>query len=198
MVNLQAIRRGPLFLLDLLGGSFVAACLIAVAWLTLLREDRSAAALRDLRGAIATAKGELATIQLLREQQEALVKARRAELETRGQIPEKAPIHEYFQELSRLAHRHRLQVRSQGPLPPQSYPGLVEDRYSFEVMGTMTNMARFLREIEQSAFWADVSHLKIESAKQGQTETVNTREALLTISLFSVPPERTDEMESTG
>jgi hypothetical protein len=74
------------------------------------------------------------------------------------------------------------------PLGPRSYPGLLEQRYAYEVMGRVADLARFLRDVEDAEFWADISYLKIDggppSADQGG-EPNGERDALLTISLFS-------------
>jgi hypothetical protein len=119
------------------------------------------------------------------------LKERQVELATSGQLPAQIPIEEYFQTLSRLAGRHHLRVVRHNPLGPRSYPGLLEQRYAYEVIGTMPDIARFFRAIEDAEFWADISYLKIDggppSADQGG-EPTDERDAILTISLFSAAP----------
>jgi hypothetical protein len=71
------------------------------------------------------------------------------------------------------------------PLGPRSYPGLLEQRYAYEVIGTQPDLARFLRAIEDAEFWADISYLKIDGGKRQGGEPTDECDALLTISLFS-------------
>ena len=186
----------PLLLLDVLGASTLGACLVTAAWLTLFHSDHATAELRDLRQTFNSAAQDLATLRAATDRQRATLKQRQAELATNGQLPAQVPAEAYFQNLSRLAAQHRLRVVRQNPLTPRSYPGLLEERYVYEVMGTMPDLARFFKAIEDADFWADVSYLKIDGGpRQGDAPT-DERVASLTISIFSAP--RTDAGSGNG
>jgi len=178
----------PLLLLDALGASLSGAGLLAACWMTFFHNEHATTELRDHTAMISSATQNLAALRMAVEGQRATLKERQEELATSGQLPAQIPIEEYFQTLSRLADRHRLRVVRHNPLAPRSYPGLLEQRYAYEVMGTMPDIAQFFRAIEDAEFWADISFLKIDggspSANQDGEQT-GERDAMLTISLFS-------------
>ncbi|MFH1107979.1 MAG: hypothetical protein V1790_02105 [Planctomycetota bacterium] len=185
----------PLLLLDVLGAATLAACLLTSAWLTLFHSDHAVGELRDLRQTINSAAQDLSSLRAAADRQRATLKERQAELATHGQLPAHVPVEEYFQNLSRLAALHRLRVVRHNPLTSRSYPGLLEQRFAYEVMGTMPDLARFFRAIEEADFWADVSYLKIDGGPRqaaardqgGSVPTTDERVASLTISIFSAP-----------
>lgn len=177
---------------DILGWASVSVCAGLMLWLTLFRNDEAPARIRELDRLVAAATAKVDDLHAQRDRHRALYKVRHAELVSRGRIPEMPPIEEYFQLLARLAGQFQIEVRAQSPLAPRTYPGLVEHRFSFDVAGSLFDLARFLSAIERSEYWADVSFLKIEavrndlSAAQSESET-ERRIAQLTLSVFSSP-----------
>ncbi len=186
---MRRIGRWEVFGVDLIGGLVVAAGVCGALWLLVLRENRAPAILRDLNLSARTTEDDIQRARAALHEQQRLLAERKARLESHGRLPDHAPIEEYFQTLSRLAARFRLQVRGQSPLPSRSYPGLLEQRYAFEVAGMWPDLARFLKAIEDADFWADVSYFKIESTRGPAGADSNERVALLTISLFSAHSE---------
>ena len=159
-------RHGSsLLAIDITGGFIVAACAASIVWLTVLREDRAPAMIRELSKNTTATRNEIAKAKTQRDEQQALLTTRRGELANRGQLPEQSPVEAYFQTLARLAAQNRLQVRGQGPLSPRTYPGMLEQRFSYEVAGSLPDLARFLSAIESSDAWADVSFFKIETVR---------------------------------
>ena len=175
----------PLLLLDALGASLSAAGLLAALWMIFFHNEHAASELRDYTQMISSATQDLAALRSAGDRQRATLKERQAELATNGQLPVQISIEEYFQTLSRLAVQHHLRVVRHNPLPPRSYPGLLEQRYAYEVIGTMPDLARFFKAIEDADFWADISHLKIDGSQPQGGEPTDQRTASLTISLFS-------------
>ncbi|MFQ5495959.1 MAG: hypothetical protein ACE5EX_11325, partial [Phycisphaerae bacterium] len=94
----------------------------------------------------------------------------------------------YFEALSAMAARHQLRVIRDHPLGPRHYPGLVEQRFLYEVTGATANLMRFLKDIESTSFWVDVSYLRIWSNEGAGNRAADKRKAVLTLSLFSAPP----------
>jgi hypothetical protein len=156
-----------------------------------LHNEHATQELGDFYSMISSATQNLTALRFAAEGQRATLKERQVELATSGQLPAQIPLEEYFQTLSRLAGRHHLRVVRHNPLGPRRYAGLLEQRYAYEVVGTMPDLARFFRAIEDAEFWADISYLKIDggppAADQG-AEPTDDRDALLTISLFSADP----------
>ncbi len=185
----------PLRVIDLLGGSAVAACALGFVWFVAVGNDRTSTEIRKLTALIANAQRDAQSLQLAQAQQRATLEDRRVKLAERGQLPAKAPIEEYFRTLSALCSKHHLRVIHDNPLPSRSYPGLLEQRYAYEVAGSTLDLVRFLKAIEDTDFWADVSYLKVAQGKgagraRGSTSRgiSETSRATLTISVFSAAP----------
>ena len=192
-------RKLPLLLLDVLGASMSAAGLLVALWVTIFHNEHATSELRDSTQMISSSTQDLAALRSAGDRQRATLKERQAELATSGQLPAQIPIEEYFQTLSRLAIQHRLRVVRHNPLGARSYPGLLEQRYAYEVIGTMPDLARFFKAIEdaeRSRFWADISYLKIDGGNRQSGEPTDERVAVLTISLFSAA--RTDGASGSG
>lgn len=185
----------PLRIIDLLGGSVVAACAFGFVWFVAVGNDRTGSEIRKFTALIANAQRDAQSLQLAQAQQRATLEGHRLKLAERGQLPVKAPIEEYFRTLSALCARHHLRVIHDRPLPSRSYPGLLEQRYAYEVAGSTLDLVRFLKAIEDTDFWADVSYLTVAqgtgagrargSTSRGVSETSR---ATLTISMFSAAP----------
>ncbi len=179
-------RKGlSLLLLDAIGACLLAGAFLTAAWLTFVHNEHATVEVNELTELISTATQDLKALQTAEERQRAILKERQSELTAGGQLPAKIQIEEYFQTLSRLAAQHNLRVIRHNPLASRSYPGLLEQRYVYEVIGTMPDLARFFKAIEDAEFWADVSYLKIDGGRRNSGEPTDERVASLTISLFS-------------
>ena len=120
-----------------------------------------------------------------RDQQRRMLVQRRRELSERGHLPETTPVEEYFQAIAAVAVDNRLLVVRHQPLSSRSYPGLLERRYVYEVAGGFSQLMQFLKAIEQSGFWADVSYFRIQKHRGTGKADSAERSAMLTMSLFS-------------
>ena len=183
--------RLPLLLIDLVGGSVVAACVLASGWLVLVQTERTRAEVNGMAKLARVARQDLAALHRGHAQQQSRLAQGRAELAERGQLPDQTPVEEYFQTLSELAGRHHLRMLRNNPVDPRQYPGLLEQRYTCAVTGTMPDFVRFFRAIEDTGFWADISYFQISSGSGPELEGSNVRSAELTISLFSALPVET-------
>ena len=163
----------------------LAAGILTACWMTFFHSGHFTAELRDLTLTISLSTRDLAALRSAGERQRATLHERQLELATGGQLPAQIPIEEYFQTLSRLATQHHLRVIRQNPLGPRSYPGLHEQRYAYEVIGAMPDLARFFRAIEDAEFWADISYLRINGGNRLSGVPTEEQDAVLTISLFS-------------
>ncbi|MGB2984559.1 MAG: hypothetical protein WBE26_01640 [Phycisphaerae bacterium] len=178
-------RRLSLQIIDMLGGCTVAACLLGFVWLTVVRGDQTAGELKALTRLIHTARQDVRAVRAARDRQRALLEDRQTALADRGHLPTQVPIEEYFQTLSTLASRHRLRVIQNNPLAERRYPGLLEQRYAYEVTGSLPDLVGFLQSIESTDFWADVSYLKVVRGVGPEEAVSDKRVALLTLSLFA-------------
>ena len=192
---MQDRKAVPTLMIDALGGMCVAALIVAFVWMAFLRTDSPASRIKTLGGVVTHLRSDLLRLKAQREQQTSRVSSLYAELDTLGSVPQDVALDEYFHSLARLATEYDLQMRRQNPLTPRIYAGLLEQRYACEVAGTVTGIVRFLRSIEDSEVWADVSYLRINTERSSGPHTGARRVAQLTISLFTALP---SESSSTG
>lgn len=185
-------RTRPWLAIDFVGGCAVAGCVFAFGWLTMIRGDDVSVQIADLTRTVQTAKQELAVLRVVRDRRRVQLAHRRAELASRPRLPDHTPVEQYFQTLSVLAGQHRLRVRSHHPVSPRRYPGLLELRYAYELSGTMPDIIRFFRAVEETEFWADISFVKIQQGSGPPGGGSPQRVASLTISMFSALPVETD------
>ncbi len=178
-------RQWTLRVVDIVGGCTVAACLLGFIWLTMIRPDRTRSRISELTHVLRQARLDRAVLETVRDKQGVILQGHQARLAKTGQLPPDAPIEEYFQILSSLASEHQLRVVGHKPLGRRNYPGLLEQRYTYEVTGSLPDLVLFLRAIEDADFWADVSYLSIDRGRQAAGSASTERLAALTISLFS-------------
>ncbi len=183
--------RWSLHFIDVVGGVTVFMCLLGVAWLTVIRNDRTQIQIDELTRRIEEARHDRRTLLNALDRQRTLLETREGKLAEVDRLPTETPSEAYFQTLSRLASRHRLRVLRHNPLPPRRYPGLHEQRFAYEVTGSLSDLLRFLKSIEETGFWADVSYLKVDGGKGLAMAVSGKRTAVLTLSLFSAEPSET-------
>ncbi len=178
-------RQWTLRVIDIVGACAVVGCLLGFVWLTMIRPDRTRTQINELTRLLHQARLDRRALRTARSEQGAILQSHQARLATTGQLPAAAPIEEYFKTLSVLASEHRLRVVRHKPLTPRSYPGLLEQRYTYEVTGSLPDLVLFLKAIEDADFWADVSYLAIDRGRRAADSASADRLAALTISLFS-------------
>lgn len=176
-------KNKSLLAIDALGAAISLGMLALGAWTALKPQDELGTSTRDLSAELAELKSQVGGLRASLAQQERLAEETRRELAAEGPMPSHTPPEEYLQTLSTLAAENRLSVLRQAPLGPREYPGLIEQRFTYEVAGAMSDLARFFRAVETSPCWTDISHLRVEPVK----DAVGTAErtALLTFSVFS-------------
>lgn len=178
-------RQWTLRVIDIVGGCAVAGCLLGFIWLTMIRPDRTRVQISELSRVLHQGRQDRRALRTAWEKQSAILQSHEARLSRTGQLPTNAPVEEYFQILSVLAAEQRLRVVRHKPLTPRSYPGLLEQRYTYEVTGSLPDLVLFLKAIEDADFWADVSYLSINRGRRAADSASADRLAALTISLFS-------------
>lgn len=187
------LKSNPVLWIDAGGAVLTAGLLGVTAWMAL--SGGAAGDVSSLRGSIAASDRQVSALRAELANQRDAIEAKRQELRDKGHIPEGEPIERDLQKLAELARLNRISVVRVAPLAPRAYPGLLEVRYAFDATGTIPDLTRFFKAVEDSPFWADISHLKIESDRSGGKDDAaarGQRSAQLTISLFSAPKPGTD------
>ena len=185
-----------LMIIDAVGAFAALSCLSGFVWLTLIRTDVTGAELSASRRTMRMIQRDTAAMHNTIEAKTTSLAARREELVEKGSLPTIARTEDYFQFLSTTARRRNLRVLRHLPLSSRSYAGLLEQRYTFDVSGPTPNLLAFFTDIEQSEYWADVSYLRIQ---RGMDQSIigGDRNASLTISMYSNPPQPTDTGQGT-
>jgi|CXWL01.1.fsa_nt_gi hypothetical protein len=173
-----------LLAIDAVGGAVTALILGLGAWYILPEQGGGADDAQQLAGVIAGAKSDLANLRSVLDEQKALAVRYQSELAAAGAMPSQTPQETHLRTLSGLAAANHLGVVRQLPLSPREYPGLMEQRFAYEVTGTMPDLARFFKAVESSPSWTDISYLKIDQGKG--TGSTTDRSASLTFSVFSM------------
>lgn len=190
-------RNTPLWVIDAAGALCVLMGGAGALWLLLVQTQDTTAALRSVQTLIASAEADLRMAEATSKRQRAARIGLQSSLDSVGRLPEETPIEDYFRELSRLAARHRVRIILQSPLSPRRYPGLLEERFAYEVTAATADLVAFLAAIERTNFWADVSYLVLrnDSSPDGDRRmSIGS----LTFSLFSATSEdSTDGQESS-
>lgn len=182
---MQRNGRWTLLLIDVVGGFLVACCVACLLWLSVFRNRDATTEINELSRMVHSVKQGLASTRHAHKKQTALLQEHREELSKTGQLPQTAPVEEYFQMLANLASLHSLDVLRHHPTTSRRYPGLLEQRFVYEVSGSGVDLVRFLRAIEDTQYWADVSHFKIEGGSVSLRSAGRKHRARLTLSLFS-------------
>lgn len=172
-------------IIDLAGATLAVSCLIGSGWVFFVRIEQTHERIKAFSEHVQATQREARTLRTSLGDLRARIVQTHAALEDSGQLPAKAPVEEYFRSLSNLAAKLDLQVMRNSPHGERHYPGLMEERYSFDVAGTTDAVMRFLQGIERSEYWADVGYLKISSGAVGITPKPALRSANLILSLFS-------------
>lgn len=172
------------------GACILGICALCSVWLCLVRASETRKGTDELRTQIGNARTDMLSLQTARQKQEENLNRLKAQLGEKGVLPASSPVEAYLQDLANEAARFQLQVRSQRPLPGRTYPGLVEQRYHYEIEGEPLNVIRFFSLIESTNYWCDVSFFSLE----GPGDTNKPAVASLTLSLFSAPVMPTDRL----
>jgi hypothetical protein len=189
-------NRNSVLWIDVLGTLTTVSLAALAAWLTFFAGTGPRGEIAVLREKITGAERRMAGLRVELTAERDLVAARSKELEATGQLPQDPVIEEDLQALADLAQRNSVSVLRVAPLTRKEYPGLLEIRYAVDAAGTLPDITRFLRSIELAPFWADVSHMKIESQALPNGEGTPRRLAQLTLSLFASPEKAKDEKDS--
>ena len=166
-----------------LGAALTAVFLGLFAWKALLETPAGTADAAELTETLTAARRDRLALAGALEKQQSVAADTRAALDAVGQMPAPIPAETLLQALSALAMQNHLSVLRQHPLSPRTYPGLLEQRFAYEVTGTTHDLARFFKAVESSSAWTDIGYLKVDDARL--PENLLLRKANLTFSAFS-------------
>lgn len=176
--------KASVWLVDVVCGFVLAACVAGFLWVTVLRSKETLAEIRRAEDVVEQARHDLAKTKAQQEEQRVRLLGRSKELGQTGQLPARPPVVEYMQTVSQLAVQHHLTVIRHQPAPSRKYAGLFEERIESELSGSLPDLVRFFAAVEESPYWGDIAYLKVSVPPGSAPGVFNNRTALLTFSLF--------------
>ncbi|MCH9003020.1 MAG: hypothetical protein IIC02_10640 [Planctomycetes bacterium] len=187
-----------LIVTDVLGAGVLAGCLVASVWFLFVQSNATTREIGVLRSRAGDVRRELTSVRQLAEQKSSERTATRRELDATGQLPTRTPVDQYSQTVLDLAARFGLRVIRQNPVAPRTYPGLLEQRYAYELHGATRDFVAFFAAVEQTNFWADISYLRLTDGGTSGPNSSDDRVASFTVSLFSAPEVEKEKQDGTG
>jgi len=154
--------RWSVWAIDMIGGGIVVTCILGLLWLTTVRANHTSRELEKLRNTRTLVHRQLTQKKNECDRKRKLLLRYQSGINKTGKLPDQPPVEDYFQMLSLLATQHHLQVLRHHPINGRAYPGLKEQRFLYEVSGSMPDLTRFFKAIENADYWADISYLKID------------------------------------
>lgn len=187
-----------LIVADVLGAGVLAGCLVMSVWLLFVRSNETTREISVLRSRVGDVRRELTSVRQHAEQESSELSTTQRELEAIGQLPTRTPVDRYSQTLLDLAARFGLRVIRQNPVAPRTYPGLLEQRYAYELQGATRDFVAFFAAVEQTNFWADISYLRFAAGGTSGPNSSGDRVASFTVSLFSALEVEKEKQDGTG
>lgn len=193
-------RENELILIvtDVVGACILAACLVTSVWFLFVQSNRTTKEIGVLRARVSHVRRELTSVRQIAEQKSSELTAIQKELEVTGQLPTRTPVDQYSQTVLDLAARFQLRVIRQNPVALRMYPGLLEQRYAYELRGGTNDFVAFFAAVEQTSFWADISYLRFHDGGTSLGDSTGNRVASFTVSLFSAPKVEVEKQDGTG
>ena len=193
-------RENELILIvtDVVGAGVLAGFLVTSVWFLFVQSNATTREMAALRSRAANVRRELTSVRQLAEQKSSERTATRRELDATGQLPTRTPVDRYSQTVLDLAARFQLRVIRQNPVAPRTYPGLLEQRYAYEMHGATRDFVAFFAAVEQTNFWADISYLRFTDGGTSGPNSSDDRVASFTVSLFSALEVEKEKQDGTG
>lgn len=178
-------QQWSILIIDIAGCSVVVTCMLGMLWFTTIRASQHSQEWTRLNHIRQTTHNQLAQTNNQCQQERMKALAIEQDMIHTGKLPTTPPVENYFQTLSMLAKQHHLRVLRHNPLTGRNYHGLNEQRFLYEITGTLPDLTKFFKAIESTDYWADISYLKIDQGHGMYRSMSKQRVAQLTISMFS-------------
>jgi hypothetical protein len=179
------MRSRPIWVIDILGGLLTAAVLGTGTYYGVVQTEAAASDISVLTGTTRRLRSELVRLQSALDQSHAAAADSRAQLAQRGQLPRHSPVERDLQTLTQFARANRVMIAEVRPSGTVHYPGVTEVRYVLKGSGTFDALMGFFRSFEDSPFWADITHLRIDRAPAMPDTQNATRDAEISVSFFA-------------
>lgn len=147
--------------LDLAGAALCLIALVVGAWFSFGRSNASGAQISVLRQDVGRLRSDVEGLQNTKTQMERDYSELLASAKTEGRLLEASSIESNLKHLTELIEDAGLMLTQVAPAGSDLSRNALRNRYVLTGAGRFPDMVRFFRSFEQSAFWADISHVKI-------------------------------------
>jgi Tfp pilus assembly protein PilO len=177
--------KRSLQLTDLVGSLSLVAILFGVAWFAFLKPDTASSRVSAIAEQVDRSFAALTKLEAVLAERDATRQRLVATVSSGDSLPTRSPVEHDLRTITKLAERNGIKFLEVAPIGRATYPGVVEQVYRVRSSGRYLDHVRFLQEFESGAFWADVTHLKLEQPPSSVVGSVPIRTSDMTISFFS-------------
>ncbi len=179
------MNKNPLILYDI-AGTTIMLCLAAVAtWCGAIHSPSVSGKLAEMETNLEKMESSLRNTENAIRRKTVELGDLQADIESRGALPSKSPVETNLRNITRLARDNEVELISVKPSEEKAYPGLTEIKYAIEAKSGFRDLVQFLKDFEESEFWADVTKLKVETGSRNRVANDNTQSSELVLSLFA-------------
>ena len=188
------MRSGSLIIFDVAGAAVMIGVAALGVWCGLLHPQTTSQHLAGLQSKLTAARSSLRVAESAKRRQLSELAALQEDIKLRGALPSRSPVEADLRTIAEVARNNQMELAQVKPAATKEYPGITELKYLVEARSTYEDILGFLREFEQSAFWADITELKISGQARKANKNDTLRSAEFVISLFaSNSPSEVDE-----
>ena len=188
------MRSSSLIIFDVAGAA-VTICVAALGvWCGLLHPQTTSQHLAGLQSKLTAARSSLRVAESAMRRQLSELAALQEDIKLRGALPSRSPVEADLRTIAEVARNNQMELAQVKPAAEKEYPGITELKYLVQARSTFEGVLGFLREFEQSAFWADITELKVSGQARKANRNDTLRSVEFVISLFaSNSPSEVDE-----
>ena len=179
------MKKRKRIIYDLVGISLTVGIVGVGIWLGFLQPRSASQRLSALKSDWSRKKAELRSVEEAKRRQSAELADLQKDIRSRGALPAQSPIEAELRTIDELARKNRMELDGVTPVTSKEYPGITELKYAVQGRSTFAGLLGFLRDFEQSTFWADVTRLKIGGRAGNRGEGNAFRPIEFEVNLFA-------------
>ena len=188
------MRSSSLIIFDVAGAAVMIGVAALGVWCGLLHPQTTSQHLAGLQSKLTAARSSLRVAESAMRRQLSELAALQEDIKLRGALPSRSPVEADLRTIAEVARNNQMELAQVKPAAEKEYPGITELKYLVQARSTFEGVLGFLREFEQSAFWADITELKISGQARKANRNDTLRSVEFVISLFaSNSPSEVDE-----
>lgn len=179
------MKSQPLIIIHVGGALATLAVVVSVAWYAFADPETASGQLHQLSREVKELNEDLMRLHAVLDQQSNRQRKLLEAAQRLGRLPSKSPIDRDLKKISALASANGVKLLEVAPTSTVRYPNVLELRYRVKAEGVYADQLGFLADFERSAFWADVTYLRLAQRTKDQDGSDPIRQSEITVSFFS-------------